>query len=73
MRSDFKTYFTTSVPENSTLFEHNTEGSDDMLVHLKASILGNSISIPVTDGRLHLGTWQGIYFCEHRDNGEVGN
>jgi secondary thiamine-phosphate synthase enzyme len=57
------------VPENARYFEHNTEGPDDMPAHLKTSLLGSSVSIPITDGKLNLGTWQGIYFCEHRDYG----
>ena len=69
VRKDFENYFSKIVPENASSFEHDTEGSDDMPAHLKASILGNSVSIPVTDGRLNLGTWQGIYFCEHRNYG----
>jgi len=69
VRADFETYFTALVPESSTRYEHDTEGDDDMPAHLKASLLGSSVSIPVTDGRLNLGTWQGIYFCEHRDSG----
>lgn len=71
VRTDFESYFNTSVPENAPYFEHDTEGSDDMPAHLKSSILGSSVSIPVTDGNLNLGTWQGIYFCEHRDYGGV--
>ena len=69
VRSDFESYFNHSIPENAPYFEHDTEGSDDMPAHLKSSILGSSVSIPVTDGRLNLGTWQGIYFCEHRNYG----
>lgn len=69
VRKDFESHFNKAVPENASYFEHNTEGSDDMPAHLKASILGSSVSIPVTDGRLNLGTWQGIYFCEHRNYG----
>ena len=69
VRSDFETFFTKTIPEHTPFFQHNTEGSDDMPSHLKASILGNSVSIPVTDGRLNLGQWQGIYFCEHRNFG----
>lgn len=69
VRSDFESYFSKVVPENACNFEHDTEGSDDMPAHLKASLLGCSVSIPVTDGELNLGTWQGIYFCEHRNYG----
>lgn len=67
VRTDFESHFNKTVPENAPYYMHDTEGSDDMPAHLKASILGSSVSIPVTDGRLNLGTWQGIYFCEHRD------
>jgi len=69
VRRDFETHFNRLVPENTTLFEHTLEGPDDMTSHLKASILGTSISIPVTNGDLNLGTWQGIYLCEHRNHG----
>lgn len=66
VRSDFELYFDAAVPE-SIPFEHADEGPDDMPAHLKASLLGSSLSIPVTGGRLDLGTWQGIYLCEHRN------
>jgi secondary thiamine-phosphate synthase enzyme len=69
VRSDFESFFSKTVPENVPYFEHDTEGSDDMPAHLKASLLGSSVSIPITDGNLNLGTWQGIYFCEHRNYG----
>jgi secondary thiamine-phosphate synthase enzyme len=69
VRSDFERYFSKTVPENAPYFEHDTEGADDMPAHLKASLLGSSVSIPITEGRLNLGTWQGIYFCEHRNYG----
>ncbi|WP_373511723.1 secondary thiamine-phosphate synthase enzyme YjbQ [Persicitalea sp.] len=67
VRKDFESHFNQMVPEEAPYYIHNYEGSDDMPAHLKASILGSSVSIPVTDGRLNLGTWQGIYLCEHRD------
>jgi secondary thiamine-phosphate synthase enzyme len=70
VRSDFENYFTASIPDNTPYFDHDTEGSDDMPAHLKASIIGSSVSIPITDGKLNLGTWQGIYLCEHRNFGE---
>jgi len=70
VRSDFEKYFTASIPDNTPYFDHDTEGSDDMPAHLKASIIGSSVSIPITDGKLNLGTWQGIYLCEHRNFGE---
>ncbi|MGD0589343.1 MAG: secondary thiamine-phosphate synthase enzyme YjbQ [Bacteroidota bacterium] len=73
VRTDFESHFDKMIPENASYFEHVTEGSDDMPSHLKASILGSSVSIPVTDGRLNLGTWQGIYFCEHRNYGGSRN
>lgn len=67
VRVDFETHFTKTVPENAPYYEHSYEGSDDMPAHLKASILGSSVTIPITKGRLNLGTWQGIYLCEHRN------
>lgn len=67
VRVDFESSFDTLVPENASHYTHTTEGPDDMPAHLKASLLGSSISIPITNGRLNLGTWQGIYLCEHRD------
>lgn len=69
VREDFESYFNEIVPENSTYFKHTYEGADDMPAHLKSSILGSSIQIPITNGKLNLGTWQGIYLCEHRDYG----
>lgn len=69
VRIDFETYFNKAVPENDPDYEHNDEGPDDMPAHLKAAMLGSSVMIPVTNGRLNLGTWQGIYLCEHRDYG----
>jgi secondary thiamine-phosphate synthase enzyme len=69
VRTDFETHFNILVPENTTYFEHILEGPDDMTSHLKASILGSSVSVPITNGRLNLGTWQGIYLCEHRNQG----
>jgi secondary thiamine-phosphate synthase enzyme len=69
VREDFESHFNRMVPENAPYYRHTYEGSDDMPAHLKASILGSSVEIPVTDGRLNLGTWQGIYLCEHRNRG----
>ncbi|HLT73424.1 MAG TPA: secondary thiamine-phosphate synthase enzyme YjbQ [Ohtaekwangia sp.] len=69
VRLDFESHFNQMVPENAPYYEHNSEGSDDMPAHLKASLLGSSVLIPVTRGRLNLGIWQGIYLCEHRDAG----
>ncbi len=69
VRTDFKNYFNELVPENKKYFVHTSEGPDDMPAHIKSSLLGNSISIPLTDGQLNLGIWQGIYLCEHRNFG----
>ena len=69
VRQDFETYFNKAVPENDPDYIHNDEGPDDMPAHLKAAILGSSVTIPVRNGQLALGTWQGIYLCEHRNYG----
>lgn len=69
VRRDFETHFNRMVPEDMSMFEHTLEGSDDMTSHLKSSILGHSLTIPITNGRLNLGTWQGVYLCEHRNRG----
>jgi secondary thiamine-phosphate synthase enzyme len=69
VRKDFETYFNKAVPEGQPDFLHDTEGPDDMPAHIKSSLLGSSVSVPVTNGKLNLGTWQGIYLCEHRDYG----
>lgn len=69
VRLDMKNYFDDVVDENKTYFEHISEGADDMPAHIKSSLLGNSLTIPITNGRLNLGTWQGIYLCEHRNYG----
>ena len=69
VRTDFESHFNMLAPENQSYYQHTFEGSDDMPAHLKASLLGSSVSIPITDGRLNLGTWQGIYLCEHRNHG----
>ena len=66
---DFESHFNKSVPENAPYYRHTYEGPDDMPAHLKASTLGSSVTIPITNGRLNLGTWQGIYLGEHRDHG----
>ena len=68
VRVDFETHFNKLVPENSPDFIHNAEGSDDMPAHIKSAILGSSLSIPITDGKINLGTWQDIYLCEHRNH-----
>ena len=69
VRLDFESHFNYMVPENQPFYEHTMEGSDDMPAHLKSSILGCNINIPITNGELNLGTWQGIYLCEHRNFG----
>ena len=69
VRTDFESHFNMLAPENQSYYQHTFEGSDDIPAHLKASLLGSSVSIPITDGRLNLGTWQGIYLCEHRNRG----
>ncbi len=69
VRRDFESWFNQAVPEGARYWTHTLEGPDDMPAHLKASLLGASVSIPVSDGRLALGTWQGVYLCEHRDRG----
>jgi secondary thiamine-phosphate synthase enzyme len=69
VRQDFESYFSRAVPEDEAYYRHQDEGSDDLPAHIKSSLLGSSLNIPVTDGRPKLGTWQGIYLCEHRNNG----
>ena len=69
VRHDFRTWFDRAVPDDADYFEHTAEGPDDMTSHIKSSLLGPSVTLPVTDGRLALGTWQGIYLCEHRERG----
>jgi secondary thiamine-phosphate synthase enzyme len=69
VRRDFETWFNQAVPEDAGYWTHTLEGSDDMPAHIKASLLGPSLTLPVSGGRLALGTWQGIYLCEHRDSG----
>ncbi|SVD82791.1 uncharacterized protein METZ01_LOCUS435645, partial [marine metagenome] len=64
---DFESHFNHMVPENQPYYRHTMEGSDDMPAHLKSSLLGSSVQIPITNGKLNLGTWQGIYLCEHRN------
>jgi len=71
VRQDFESHFNMLAPENQSYYQHTYEGPDDMPAHLKASLLGASISIPITDGRLNLGTWQSIYLCEHRNHGSA--
>lgn len=69
VRMDFETHFNKMVPENAPYYKHDTEGADDMPAHIKSSLLGSSVIIPITNGELNLGIWQGIYLCEHRDHG----
>jgi secondary thiamine-phosphate synthase enzyme len=68
VRTDFQKFISKLIPFSS-YFEHTLEGDDDMTAHIKSSIIGQSLTIPITNGRLNLGTWQGIYLCEFRDNG----
>jgi secondary thiamine-phosphate synthase enzyme len=68
VRQDFESHFNEMVPENQPYYKHTFEGSDDMPAHLKAAILGSSVTIPVRKGEFNLGTWQGIYLCEHRNH-----
>lgn len=69
VRRDFLTHFKRMVPEDTSMYEHTLEGADDMTSHIKSSLLGSSLSIPITNGKLNLGTWQGVYLCEHRNHG----
>lgn len=69
VRKDFEMFFNKTVKENDSDYIHDDEGSDDMPAHLKASLLGSSVLIPIRNGRLALGTWQGVYLCEHRNHG----
>lgn len=69
VREDFESHFSQMVPENAPYYKHTFEGPDDMPAHIKSSLLGSAITLPVTEGSLNVGTWQGIYLCEHRDFG----
>jgi len=73
VRADFETFFNKAVPENDPDYEHDVEGPDDMPGHLKASLLGTSVTVPIREGKLALGQWQGIYLCEHRNRGGPRN
>ncbi len=73
VRRDFAAWFDRAVPDGADYFAHTLEGPDDMPAHIKSSLTGASLVLPVQDGRLALGTWQGIYLCEHRDNGGSRN
>lgn len=68
VRQDFESHFNHIVPENASYYRHTQEGPDDMPAHLKAAMLGASVSIPISKGKFNLGTWQGIYLCEHRNH-----
>lgn len=69
VRVDFESWFNAAVPEQARFWTHRLEGSDDMPAHIKAALLGPSLTLPVAEGRLALGTWQGLYLCEHRNRG----
>ena len=69
VRMDFESHFNEMVPENQPYYRHTTEGADDMPAHIKSSILGSSVQIPITNGTINMGQWQGIYLCEHRNYG----
>lgn len=69
VRADFEMWFNKAVPENDPDYEHDYEGSDDMPAHLKSALLGNSVLIPINNGKPAFGTWQGVYLCEHRNYG----
>jgi secondary thiamine-phosphate synthase enzyme len=69
VRRDFASWFDAAVPEDAPFWTHTLEGADDMPAHIKAALLGPSLTLPIRDGRLALGTWQGIYLCEHRNRG----
>jgi secondary thiamine-phosphate synthase enzyme len=69
VRDDFESWFDAAVPEDARYWTHTIEGADDMPAHIKASLLGPSLTLPVSGGGLAIGTWQGIYLCEHRDRG----
>jgi secondary thiamine-phosphate synthase enzyme len=69
VRQDFESHLNEMVPENTSYYRHTYEGSDDMPAHIKASLMGTSVQIPITSGKLNLGIWQGLYLCEHRNNG----
>ena len=69
VRRDFESFFNRAVPEDEPYYQHRDEGPDDLPAHIKSSLLGASLNIPIADGRPRLGTWQGVYLCEHRDYG----
>ena len=69
VRADLETHINKMVPDGMSYYQHNYEGDDDMPAHIKATLIGPSLSIPITNGKLNMGIWQGIYLCEHRDQG----
>lgn len=69
VREDFESHFNKMVPENQPYYRHTLEGPDDMPAHIKSALTGSSLQIPISNGKLNMGTWQGIYLCEHRNNG----
>ena len=69
VRTDFESHMNKMVPEDAPYYIHTDEGSDDMPAHIKASLMGASVQVPITNGRLNMGIWQGIYLCEHRNHG----
>ena len=71
VREDFENFFNRVVPEGESYYQHIYEGSDDLPGHIKASLLGSSLSLPIADGRFNIGIWQGVYLCEHRNHGGV--
>lgn len=73
VRGDFERHFNVMIPENAPYYKHTYEGADDMPAHIKSSLLGASVQIPITKGDLNLGIWQGVYLCEHRDYGGSRN
>lgn len=73
VRKDFESHLNQMVPENAAYYIHTYEGSDDMPAHIKASLMGASVQIPITNGKLNVGIWQGIYLCEHRNHGGSRN
>ena len=73
VRMDFESHFNKMIPENMPYYQHDYEGDDDMPAHLKSSILGSSVTLPISNGHLNVGVWQGIYLCEHRDRGGTRN
>ena len=73
VRDDFESHMNEMVPENAPYYMHTYEGPDDMPAHIKASLMGASVQVPITKGKLNLGIWQGIYLCEHRNNASGRN